>query len=547
MTVSLLLVSLLSCASLAGAAGPGLGPFSTNGSRVYDSTGAWVVFRGIGLSCTEYMSRPIFPGSYGFDACFGGTPPNGTAGPSGVVLNGEINNVAGFLRPDTSGGPFVTEPQLTRAVWPAPYDEVLAPAGAAPRVVPVVRIPVTSATWMFDAEANSLLSAGYRRVIDLLIGNLTAQGIAVIIDQHGNCAGGGPAPLNCSHREGPMSLRDFGEELNATLRFWDNVSATYAANAMVMFELYNEPHVWYQALYGGDPLYAGHAEMLQVVRRNAPSALALISGTGYAQDAAGLLALHMQYVQQYGAPPSNIMWVMHPYQGMFQGVWIAMRSTLRLTLALMTTAPVIWTELGQYCCSANNQSGCGGPAKCNDYNHGAWFVNNVINLAAQIDVSWTGWAWRGTNANGGNCSKPPGQAECGYPDMRDENAQMTDGSGGGANWREVWSTYVASPAVVVADAGDPNNINASALEVKGFLPRPCIVPNFGMGDACGWPLNTSSSALPWVSLWNQSVGESVLPGLPPNGPPQSCTQQACPGYECSTDSPIVPEPHPCTP
>jgi hypothetical protein len=518
---------------------PGSGPFTTVGSKVYDASGAWVVFRGIGLSCTEYMARPIFPGRYGYDACFGGL--NGT-----IKLNGEIDSVLNnYLLPDSAGGPFVTQPSVTKAAWPSPYDQVL--SAGSPRVVPVVRIPVTSASYLFDVEANELGAAGYRWVIDLLVAKLTGAGVAVIIDQHGNCAGGGKTPLNCSSRQGPMSLRDFGEELNATLRFWDNVSSTYAGNPLVFFETYNEPHVWYQALYGGDPLYAGHAEMLRVIRRNAPTALVLISSTGYAQDAAFLLALFQQYARETGAAPTNVLWVLHPYQGMFQGVWISLRSTMRLTLALMTTAPVIYTELGQYCCSATNQSGCGGPAKCNDYAHGAWFVHNLLNMAAQLDLSWLGWAWRGTNANGGNCSKPARQAECGYPDMRDESGAMTDGSGGGANWRDVWVTFAASAAVTVLDAGNHSDIGVGAFEVKGFLPRPCIVPDFGMGDACGWPLNFNSSALPFNSLWNQSVGESVLPGLPPAGPPSACFAQACPGFACSADSPIVPEPHPCTP
>ena len=528
------------CVRAAAAAAGGGGPFRTEGSRVYDAEGNWVVFRGVGLSCTEYMARPIFPGTYGYDACFGGLNASGA-----LVLNGELESLLRqYLLPDTAGGTFVTATAVTKAPWPAPYDQVLSPG--APRVVPVVRVPVTSGTYLFDAEANALGAAGYRAVLDMIVTALTSRGVAVIIDQHGNCAGGGKAPLNCSSRQGPMSLRDFGTEANATLRFWDAVSQTYAANHLVFYESFNEPHVWYQALYGGDPLYAGHAEALRVIRRNTATGLVLISSPGYAQDAAFLLALWQQFTKEEGAPPTNVVWVMHPYQGMFQGVWISLRSTMRLTLALMTTAPVIYTELGQYCCSATNTSGCGGPAKCNDYAHGAWFVHNLLNMAAQLDVSWVGWAWRGTNANGGACGKPPGQPECGYPDMRDENGTMTDGRGGGADWREIWATYVQQPAVVVADAGNHSNIDVGAFEVKGFLPRPCIVPGFGMGSSCGWPLNFSTAALPWTSLWNQSVGDSVLPGLPPAGPPSACFEQACEGYSCTADSPIVPEPHPCS-
>ena len=602
----LVLIASLTCAYSVGV--PGSGPFRTVGSRVFDSSGAWVVFRGIGLSCTEYIARPIFPGSYGYDACFGGLSMERNA--SSLMLNGEINNVVRYLLPDTAGGSFATKPAVSKVSWPPPYDEVVSPGS--PRVVPVVRIPVTSATYLFDDEANELTSAGYRRIIDLLIANLTSQGIAVIIDQHGNCAGGGKNPLNCSSREGPMSLRDFGLELNATLRFWANVSATYASNHMVLFEvraishhppalartladypseLNRPPHCplpladiqrtarvvnereqrellgdragtarltllasssplplhRYQALYGGDPLYTGHSEMLQVIRANTPTGLVLISSTGYAQDAAYLLALRLQYTSQFGAPPSNVMAVMHPYQGMFQGVWIDMRSTMRLTLALQTAFPVIYTELGQYCCSAANTSGCGGPARCNDYLHGSWFVHNLLNMAAQLDVSWTGWAWRGTNANGGQCAEPPGQTECGYPDMRDGLALMTNGSGGGANWSEVWSRFAAADRVVVQDLGNASNIGPNVFEVKGFLPRPCILPNAGMGNACGWPLGFNVSLLPFNSLWNQSVGESVLPGLPPSGAPESCTSQACPGYFCETTSPVIPMPHPCSP
>ena len=286
--------------------------------------------------------------------------------------------------------------------------------------------------------------------------------------------------------------------------------------------------------------------MLRVIRQNAPTALVLLSSTGYAQDAAYLLALNLQYAAEYGAPPSNVIYVLHPYQGMYQGVWISLRSTMRLTLALKTIGPVIYTELGQYCCSALNTSGCGGPAHCNDNLHGDWFVYNLLNMAAQLDVSWLGWAWRGTNANGGACGTPPGQTECAYPDMRDENGMMTNGSGGGANWRETWQRFVASPVVDVVDAGNASDIGPNVSEAKGFLPRPCIVPGFGMGDACGWPLGFDTSQLPFNSLWNQSVSESVLPGLPPSGPPSMCFEQACPGYSCSATSPIVPMPHPCS-
>ena len=41
--------------------GAGSGPFTTIGNKIYDSDSNWIVFKGIGLSCTEYCARPNMP------------------------------------------------------------------------------------------------------------------------------------------------------------------------------------------------------------------------------------------------------------------------------------------------------------------------------------------------------------------------------------------------------------------------------------------------------------------------------------------------------
>jgi hypothetical protein len=541
MRFSLLLLSI--SFGSAAASGIGSGPFTTKGNKVYDSNNNWVVFKGIGLSCTEYCARPnmpfssvnveSWPGQYCYDGCFGGAKAENAT----LELNVEVVNVAKYL----TGPLFANSPDVNKVLWPPPYNEVL--STGSPHAVPIVRIPIASSTYMFDAEANGLKSAGYRQIIDLLIHNLTSQGIACIIDQHQDCASGGK--LNCSSRGGPMALRDWGTELNGPIRFWSQVSSTYKDNHLVFYELYNEPHVWFQALYGGDPLYVGMSEMYKAVRNYSSTGLVIIAGTGYAQDAATPIAMSMEYARENGEPFTNVMFNLHPYQGAYQGVWISLRSTLRLTLALQQIGPVIYTELGQYCCNAGTATTCQSKGMCNDHAHGDNFVFNLINLASQIDVSWIGWAWRGPNANGGNCAQ--GQTECNYPDMRDFNGVLTNGSSGGANWSSVWADYVTATTINIRDDGDASKINVTDYEVEGFLPRPCIVPNFGMGDACGWPLGFNISKLPWNSMWNQSVSDSVLPGLPPSGAPSACLQQACPEYACSPYSSVVPMPEPCAP
>ena len=48
--------------------------------------------------------------------------------------------------------------------------------------------------------------------------------------------------------------------------------------------------------------------MYAAVRSVSPSALVIIGGTGYAQDAAGLLAIHEQFQSEYKTPMTNVVW-----------------------------------------------------------------------------------------------------------------------------------------------------------------------------------------------------------------------------------------------
>jgi hypothetical protein len=150
-----------------------------------------------------------------------------------------------------------------------------------------------------------------------------------------------------------------------------------------------------------------------------------------------------------------------------------------------------------------------------------------------------------------------GEAQCNTPDMRTNGLDasgtvigvLTDGSLGGANWTDVWSSFVSPPSgvIVVQDVLGAVALNSTAYEPKGYLPRPCLVPNMGMGDSCGWPLGFNTSDLDWNALWNSSIYDSVLPGLPPSGPPSSCFEQTCEGFApCLPNSSTIPMPTPCS-
>ena len=273
----LLAAALFACA--AAAAAPGRGPFRVEGATIFDSTNTPVVFRGVGLSCTEYMARPGFPdpppadetrhptpplgveswpGSFAWQ-CFGGRP----AANSTLQLNAEPALVMKYLLPDTAGGAFITQPRVAKVAWPAPYDEVL--SLASPRVVPIVRIPLTSGTWLYDLDANDLGAAGYRDIIDMLVTFFTSQGVAVILDNHASCGG---SKIGCK-MAGPMALRSYGN-FSGALAFWANVTAMYASNPMVLYEFvparYHAPD---PATLTPKPAACGRASFHQAVQRAA--------------------------------------------------------------------------------------------------------------------------------------------------------------------------------------------------------------------------------------------------------------------------------------
>ena len=79
-----------------------------------------------------------------------------------------------------------------------------------------------------------------------------------------------------------MALKGLTEDGSvgaSALDFWSNVSATFGANDLVMYELYNEPHIdSYDTWSAGDDTYAGMLEMYAAVRANAPEAVVVIAG-----------------------------------------------------------------------------------------------------------------------------------------------------------------------------------------------------------------------------------------------------------------------------
>eukprot|EP01124_Arcella_intermedia_P029203 TRINITY_DN6109_c0_g1_i1.p1 TRINITY_DN6109_c0_g1~~TRINITY_DN6109_c0_g1_i1.p1 ORF type:complete len:526 (+),score=81.68 TRINITY_DN6109_c0_g1_i1:13-1590(+) len=486
--------------------------------------GDWIKFKGIGLTCTEYMLKPgmddlskSYLGSWAWNYCFGGPP----AKDEPPQLNDEINNILPYLIPD--GMEFKVDPQVKKVPFPIPYSEVI--SSKTPKSRPIVRIPMTGSSYLYDIDSGN--ATLYQNIIDLIVNALTSKGIAVVLDLHWSCPDTSKLQ-GCQVGQAAMAQRNYGSQ-PGTLTFWDVVSKKYSSNPFVFYELYNEPWIQnFQPWYSGDSTFVGMKEMYDVIRKNNPNAICIIGGKDqYALDAQSGLAFYLKYKEDVGVYPTNIIWNIHPYQGASQGLEHSLRSVMRISLALKQIGPVIFTEFGQYCCGS---SGACKPSQCNDHLHSDNFVYNIVNLSEQYDLSWIGWAWRGTNVNNANRPCLDGMADCNGPDMRDLGGILTDGLRGGAPWRLVWSTFVASSTIEVNDM-TPNNISKASYQPMGFLPRPCIVGEFNLGGLCGYDLATGIETINYADIISQSLYDSILPGLPPLG---HCGGQGCAGYPCQT-------------
>jgi hypothetical protein len=321
--------------------------------------------------------------------------------------------------------------------------------------------------------------------------------------------------------------------LPGALSFWDIISSKYSNNPFIIYELYSKPSSnVFETWYAGNTIYTGMRELYDKIRSNDGDALIIIGGKEqYSLDPGSGLGFYLRYKKENGTYPHNVIWNILPYYGNGQGLERSLRSILRFSLALQTIGPVIYTEIQQYCCGTG-VSCISGPT-CDDHPHGDSYVFNIINMAEQYDISWVGWGWRGPNNNSAYVPCQNQQAVCSLGDMRGEGGLLSNGSAGGPNWRKIWNTFVNPNQIVVMDQ-NPDQIDRLARQPEGFLPKPCIVGEFNIGNNCGYDLAQDITTLPYSAFGPQDLYHSVLPGLPPKG---NCSFQGCAAYSCSNSPP----------
>jgi len=290
--------------------------------------------------------------------------------------------------------------------------------------MPVIRMPLTASSYLgvkTSASSNNMnrfpnLGAQYQTLVKNLVELYTSKGVVVILDLHWS---------NDDSEQQPMALK--GESVGDASAFWSKVSADFADNELVFYELYNEPHIGDFDVYAhGNSQYTGMIEMYEVVRANDPAGVVIIAGqSGYAYDAQSLVKLDSAWNF------TNVMYNFHPYMGPNQQ-GDARKSADGFELMVKgvrsgSDKPIIATEFGQYCCATNGS--------CYQYpgtydNKKMGYTEAIINVCEKYGVSYTPWAWRPPSQTGNNCL-----------DMNAGLVLNGPSNGQKADWTTIWPKY----------------------------------------------------------------------------------------------------------
>ena len=264
-----------------------------------------------------------------------------------------------------------------------------------------VRIPLNEASWLgytcvdgTGASRDPDPGHNYQATVKAAVANATAAGLYVSLDLHWTAPG-----KFCPLAQNPMADTD------NSLTFWTSIATTFKGYPNVMFELFNEPYLywltsgevdWTVLMNGGTETeyvtgngsaytanytwkVAGMQQMLNAVRATGATNVVLVAGTSWAQD------LSLWAANKPSDPLNQVAAVWHAYPnsgtvGDPQAALPKWGSVAYTWTASVLTAgyPVIATEFGDHDAAGT----VGSP-----------FVSNLLPWADAHGVSYTGWTW----------------------------------------------------------------------------------------------------------------------------------------------------------
>lgn len=218
-----------------------------------------------------------------------------------------------------------------------------------------VRIPLSQGFWLTGSASHD---PAYRQSVEQSVRWARGQGLNVVLDLH--YSDGGDLSM-------PMAMGQRMPDRNS-VRFWRELALQYGNDGGVMFDLYNEPRdvswsVWRNGGPSGDGYDAvGMQELYDVVRSTGARNLIIVNGLNWGYDLSGLPA--------HALDGYNIVYGTHlyPFEGKRPGDW------QRSFTFLADRYPLFIGEFGTFDCSTG-------------------YLNDVLALADEHDISWTAWAW----------------------------------------------------------------------------------------------------------------------------------------------------------
>ena len=266
----------------------------------------------------------------------------------------------------------------------------------------VVRLPLNEASWLGYSCVDATGKArdpdpghNYQATVKKSVADATAAGLYVIIDLHWT------APKNfCPLAQNPMADAD------NSLNFWKSVATTFKGYPNMLFELFNEPYMywlaaphseWQTAMKGGtetqyvtgapSPYQAAYTwqvasmqDMLNTVRATGATNPVLIAGVNWAGDLSQWLAykpndpLKQIAAVWHAYPPQNTTWGTPAYAVPGSGA----ASYANAEAVLNAGFPVVISETGD-----RNAPGT----------VGAPFVSKLLPWADKVGASYLGWTW----------------------------------------------------------------------------------------------------------------------------------------------------------
>jgi len=161
-------------------------------------------------------------------------------------------------------------------------------------------LDVSTPNWQANRAKFPNLAEQYKSLIAAIVADVTSRGIVMILDLHWND--------DVTEQE-EMALKGSGTaNTGDSLTFWRAISARFANNPLVWYELYNEPHApSYDVWLNGNNRFEGMKAMAAAVRESNIKGMILVAGAfSFAYDADSLV----QFTRD--APVDRVLFVFHP-------------------------------------------------------------------------------------------------------------------------------------------------------------------------------------------------------------------------------------------